>query len=109
MNKEQSFTAEKIAAVQKIPSTVLADMKIDLHQNADDFIHDRFTLQMTAKIYTDTVDERVLVYHCERPTFLDWLLRRRKRVEFDFKAKDLLLAPPKNGTARIYAVSEKTL
>jgi hypothetical protein len=67
-----------------------------------DFLHERITAQLTAKIYESTIEERILSYHAPAPTFLDWLFRRKRKVEFDFKVKDLLIDPPANWQKRVF-------
>lgn len=84
----------------------LSDLKLSKGQTSDDFLQDKLTAQLTGFIYSNTIDERKLEYYLERPTFFDWLFRRRKKVVFDFKAKDLMLNPPKTNLDKILRVYE---
>lgn len=104
--KEVEFIKEKIASFMRMPEQVFADIQIHHGQQSDDFLKGEMTVQIVGFIYANLVDERDLVFYCERPTFFDWLLRRKKVAKFHFKAKDLLLDPPKitQPTIRIYTI-----
>lgn len=104
--EEVRFNREKVQAIQILSEQCLSDLKLNIGQTAENFMQREFTAQLTAFVYSNTIDERTLDYYCERPTFFDWLFRRRKKVSFEFKAKDLLLNPPKNDkdTLRVYEI-----
>jgi len=104
-NKEIKFEKEKIAIMQKISNEVLNDLILEDGTCNDDFINDMFTMRLTASIYSNLADERSLDYYFDRPTFLDWLLRRKRKATFNLKVKDLLLNAPKtDNSMRIYVV-----
>jgi hypothetical protein len=107
-NEVTAFMREKIATIEKMSLDCLTDLKLELGQDTDDYLGGVFTARLQAFIYQNTIAERDLVYYCDRPTFLDWLLRRKKKVVFKFKAKDLLIKPPKTEkpTLRIYEIKE---
>jgi len=99
------YKREKIAVMQKIEKEVLSDPKFEVFRDAEDFIHDTMTMRLTAFIYSDLADERNLEYEFKRPTFFDWLLRRKRKATFNLKVKDLLLNPPKSGKSmRMYKI-----
>jgi hypothetical protein len=101
------FKKEKIAVMQKISNEIIQDLCIKTGMDGDDIIYDQLTSRLTGFIYSNMAEERQLVYYCERPRFLDWLLRRTKRVVFNLKVKDLLLNPPKNvNTIRVYETEQ---
>lgn len=104
--QEVRFNREKVAATMQMSRECLSDLKLSKGQTSDDFLQDKLTAQLTGFIYSNTIDERKLEYYLERPTFFDWLFRRRKKVLFDFKAKDLMLNPPKTNLDKILRVYE---
>jgi len=104
--QEVRFNREKVAAIMQMSKDCLVDLKLDIRQTSDNYISDTLTARLTGHIYSNTIDERKLEYHLERPTFFDWLFRRRKKVVFDFKAKDLMLNPPKTSPDKILRVYE---
>ena len=89
--KEIKFEKEKIAVIDKISNNVLNDLKLEISQVAEDFVNETMTMRLTAFIYSNLAEERNLDYYFERPTFLDWLLRRKRKATFNLKVKDLLL------------------
>jgi len=103
--KQIEFKKEKIAVFEKIKRELLNDLKTDIGHIDNDFINDQLTAQLTGYIYSNMADERDLIYYCPRPKFFDWLFRRRKKVIFKLKIKDLLInaSKPEN-TERIYIV-----
>jgi hypothetical protein len=92
--QEVRFNREKVAATMQMSKDCLVDLKLDIGQTSENYISDMLTARLTGHVYSNTIDERKLEYYLERPTFFDWLFRRRKKVVFDFKAKDLMLNPP---------------
>lgn len=101
------FDLEKIQAFEKISNELVADKTFEVGHADDDFINNLLTAKVSAYIYANTVDERDLVYLCERPKFTDWLFRRRKRAIFRLKVEDLLINPPKcKNTKRIYITEQ---
>ena len=99
------FDKIKLVGSEKISSECLNDIALNIGQaSIDDMLNDIYTLELVGWIYSRTIEERKLTYYCERPTFLDWLFRRKKKVEFDFKASDLLINPPDKNTLRIYDI-----
>ena len=102
------FNKERIATMQKISKELVSDPSFALGTENDDFIKDEMTLKLTGYIYSNMADVRTLTYYCDRPKFLDWLLRRSKRVQWELKVKDLLLNPPKlkDRTTRIYIADQ---
>lgn len=104
-NQEIKFEREKVAVMQKISNEVLNDLKLEISQVADDFVNETMTMRLTGFIYSNLADERILDYYFDRPTFLDWLLRRKRKATFNLKVKDLLLNAPKTeNSMRIYVV-----
>jgi hypothetical protein len=104
-NKEIKFEKEKVAVMQKISNEVLNDLKLEVSQVSDDFVNKTMTMRLTGFIYSNLADERNLDYYFDRPTFLDWLLRRKRKATFNLKVKDLLLNVPKtDNSMRIYVV-----
>ena len=110
-NQEIKFDREKVAVMQKISKEVLSNLKLEFSQGEDDFVNEAteaMTMRLTGFIYSNLAEERDLNYYFDRPTFLDWLLRRRRKATFKLRVEDLLLNPPTtNKTIRIY-VTERT-
>jgi len=106
--KEVTYISERLGADTEIIESCLTDL--DLNITKEEYIKDVLKAQLVGFIYSNTIDERQLEYYCERPSFLDWLFRRKKKVMFNFKAKDLLINPPKdfqNKALRVYEIYKK--
>lgn len=105
---ENVFNREKIRIKEIISEQCISDLELNLGRTAENFINNELTVLLTGHVFSKTIEERTLSYYCEPPTFFDWLFRRRKKVNFDFKIKDLLINPPKNteNTIRIYDINQ---
>ena len=98
------FTKEKIAVMEKISGSIIdSEFAIGIEQG--DVLTDTMTVKLKAYIYTCVAEERELIYYTTKPTFMDWLRGRTKRVVFDLKVKDMLLNPPadRENTLRLYS------
>lgn len=89
--KQIEFKREVFSCFDRIPKEVIADLSVEV---LDDFLKSSVTRRVNAYFYSNTREERELVYYCDKPTFFDWLFGRKKRVVFNFKVKDLLINPP---------------
>ena len=102
----KGFKKEKICIYGKVPRTVITDIEFKADQIGDDFTEDLLTCTMYGNIYSKMADERILYYYTPKPTFFDWLLGRRKVVEFKLRVKDILIGPPQKETIRIYETEQ---
>lgn len=103
---KNEFKKERIAVYNKVPKTVISDIIFKTDDVGDDFIEDTLTYMMYGNIYSKMADERILYYYAPKPTFFDWLLGRRKMVEFKLRVKDILISPPQKETIRIYETEQ---
>lgn len=104
-SQEIIFEKEKIAVMQKISTELFNDLELEVSKVSDDFVNETMTMKLTGFIYSNLADERNLDYYFDRPTFLDWILRRKRKATFNLKVKDLLLNAPKmDNSMRIYIV-----
>jgi hypothetical protein len=103
---KNEFKKERIAVYEKVPKTVISDIIFKTNDVGDDFIEDTLTYMMYGNIYSKMADERILYYYTPKPTFFDWLLGRRKMVEFKLRVKDILISPPQKETIRIYETEQ---
>lgn len=108
MVEKIKFDKEKISAISKVAKDYILDVNLTAGTVNDDFVLDQLTLQLDAWILSNAAEERILTYYCPRPTFFDWLFRRRREVKWELNVKDLLLNPPKlkKETSRIYIIRE---
>lgn len=97
--RELEFKIEEIAACLSAPKLTVSD----------DLITETLKYNLVSFIYERTIDERKIEYVLDKPSFFDWLFRRKKTVVIDFKAKDLLLNPPSERTIRIYELGNPKL
>lgn len=107
-SQEVIFEKEKIAVMQKISTELFNDLELDVSKVSDDFVNETMTMKLTGFIYSNLADERNLDYYFDRPTFFDWILRRKRKATFNLKVKDLLLNAPKmDNSMRIYIVDNE--
>jgi len=100
--KKIEFNRKIIAQSMKFDQNYISELALQKGMNDDDIITGMLTAQLKAYVYENSLATRKIYYYAPRPKFLDWLLRRKKRVEFTFEAKDLLLTPPTNKVLRLY-------
>lgn len=85
--RTETITVEKVAHYIKVTPEFL-----QTGQEADDFIYDQLTVMLHGYIYTMAKEEGEITVHVERPTFLDWLLRRTKEKKVKYVIKELVRA-----------------
>jgi len=104
--KYLEFIREKLHTYMKLSNLYFSELVLNIDKVEDDYLLDTLTIELAGYIYTHSAEKRILTYYCPRPKFLDWLLRRAKKVEWELDVKDLLLNPPqgKDPTKRIYLI-----
>lgn len=105
---EHGFSKEKVAIFHKISEEVLNDVVKEIGYVGDDTAADKYMIRLSATVYAMTAAEIDVVYSFGIPTFMDWLLGRRRTVTINVKARDLLKHAPLQGDCiRTYAVDIK--
>jgi hypothetical protein len=99
-----NYIAHEVCVIEKISKEVIDGYQFDIGYVNDDFILNQMTIRLSGLIYENLSETRDLEYYCDRPKFLDWLLRRKKKVVFELDVKDLLLLESKEPykTLRVY-------
>jgi len=116
---EKEFEKKKIFAYQKIskemlPTDILERLKkemvFDLNYKvgieSDDFFKGLAITLLEGTIYKWTQENRTIIQSIKRPTFLDWLLRRRKQITIKIDVSELLKTD-KHGTEKIVIVENE--
>ena len=104
------LTKQKIAAYTKFSNLLLDDIKINICQDGDDFLTNSLTAMIDTFILSTVNEEKTVTVHSEPPTFFDWLFRRKRKIEFNFKATEVLKDPPKlppGVSVLIYDIKER--
>ncbi len=109
MKKKTEFNKQRVASTCKISNEVLRDEKLRSGTDGDDFIQDQLTFKLEAQFLSHMAERRVIMFACDKPKFLDWLLGRHQIAKFEFKICDVLINPPKlkKGTHRIVIITEE--
>lgn len=104
--KKVEFTRERLSLIECVSKDYIQSLDFQIANSGDDFVNETFTMRLDAYFLTNTADERTLTYYCPRPTFFDWLFRRRKDIKWKLYVKDILINPPKlkDRTHRIYLI-----
>ena len=95
----------KVAAQKKIPLSVFNDIKLEISQTGEDFINEVFTVRMQAFIYESTIAEKEVIYTFDKPSFLDWLLGRKRTAKFHIKMSEVLTSPPSEKNITTYKIN----
>ncbi len=89
----KAYEIEKIAARQKI-SRAIVNSEFDVAQMADDVMNDVYTAMVKCAVYTHTVAKPQIIFYAKPPSFLDWLLRRKRKLTFEVELKEILTDLP---------------
>jgi len=105
--KEIIFNRERVAQHLRYSKEMVSQMRLTL--NIEDYLTGELSAVLDSYLYTQTQEEKTISHYADRPKFFDWLLRRRKRVDFTIKARDVLLNPPPDNppTIRLYEINRK--
>jgi len=99
------FDKQKLRNYHKMSNEFIASCDMSVYI---DGLMDETIVSFDGWFYSNMADKKEIIHYCERPTFLDWLFRRQKKVIINVEAHDLLLNPPilPKETARIYKITE---
>lgn len=89
-----TFKKERIVNDVKVSNLILSELDLSISQAGDDFVRQLFTMRLEAFILSRLNEEKTITVYKERPSFLDWLLRRRRAFTFEFSCKEVLINPP---------------
>lgn len=95
MMERITFNKNKLAVSAKLSSVLLEDVRATTGLDAFDLVKDQLTVQLVAGFMTALNETKNITVYAERPTFLDWLLRRKRRFVLTVNAKEILKDPPK--------------
>ena len=103
--KKSEYTKEEVSVMQKISKEVLNDLTLEANAKSFDIMYNTITMRLSGYIYSRTSEERKLEYYFDRPSFLDWALRRKRKAIFNLIVKDLALKKPEENTLRTYSIT----
>lgn len=100
------FERERVCEMMKHTKEFIAQLKATSNE---DYIYDMLSTNMDAFLYTQTHEEQTITRYAGRPSFLDWILRRRKKYHWTVKMRDVLKNPPATNapTVRMYEIGPK--
>ena len=75
-------------------SRAIVNSEFDVAQMADDVMNDVYTAMVKCAVYTHTVAKPQIIFYAKPPSFLDWLLRRKRKLTFEVELKDILTDLP---------------
>lgn len=78
------------ANFEKVVAYIKVSREIIVGRDADDFITDQLTCQLYAYVLSVAQEKGKIVAYTEAPSFLDWLLRRRIKVEVSYEIAQLM-------------------
>ena len=105
--RAMTFNRRKIATQIVASKNIISDMKFESGLNADNFIKDELTHQVSAYIYDRMLHEQRIVREFCAPTFTDWLFKRKRRFSFVVKAYEVLKGVKRiDSTEIIYLIEQ---
>lgn len=87
------YKKEKIGCYEKYTNECYEELRIG--QEGEDFIRNQLAVRLDNYIFTHMVGKYEHTKYFDRPTFLDWLLRRRRTINIKVDIKEMLPYPPK--------------
>ena len=86
--KKKDFNYEKISCFTKFSNDFFKNgVEVNFGLHGNDFVEDKVTALIEARIMSRFLDQQIVSFQCERPTFFDWFFRRRKTQNFDVLTK----------------------
>lgn len=102
---EDSYFTEYVFEKEIMRYCVSLASKSYFHYRSD--IEKEMIMEMSTELFSKACPTQKIEYEFERPTFFDWLLRRKRKVTIEAKAKDVLVEPPKVNSPIIRMVEYK--
>lgn len=93
--REIVFTREKVAYAEKVTEEYLTQLNMEVGREDLDFIREQATLQFSSFLLSHMNAHQVIRVQTERPSFLDWLLRRKPVFNIEVKCMEVLKNPPR--------------
>jgi hypothetical protein len=95
MDDNEKVFKELVLTVQsKFPKMIFEKASMDIGMIDDDFIRNQLTCLMKASVYEWSNPTQTVYKTLPAPSFLDWLLRRKKTVAIEVDCKEILVEPP---------------
>jgi hypothetical protein len=89
-----------------LPIEYFADLKVSMGHLSE--LTDEVTLLFKGYFYRTDVNKSKVTINLPKPSFLDFILRRERKIEVDIEYYDVLQNPPKpNETKRMYDIVKK--
>lgn len=99
--KETTFEKRKVTSMLRVSN------EIESYLNESDYLRNTLTHRLEAEFYSATLDEKEITYLLDKPTFLDWLLGRRKSKTIKVRVSAVLQTPPlRDGLMKIYELEK---
>jgi len=87
--KKQEFKKQSFVSFDKFTEQYISDVKIQYGKDSDDFIKNLVTARLKTDLYSKFVENRTITKEFKRPTFFDWLLRRKQKYTFNVKVSEV--------------------
>lgn len=85
----QEFKKQSFVSFDKFTEEYISDVKIQYGKDSDDFIKNLITVRLKTDLYSKFVENRTITKEFKRPTFLDWLFRRKLKYTFNVKVSEV--------------------
>lgn len=87
--EKQEFKKQKFVSFDKFTEEYISDVKIQYGIDSDDFIKNLVTARLKTDLYSKFIEDRTFTKEFKRPTFFDWLLRRKQKYTFNVKVSEV--------------------
>lgn len=87
--KKQEFKKQSFVSFDKFTEQYISEIQIQYGQESDDFIKNLITARLKTDLYSKFIEDRTFTKEFKRPTFFDWLLRRKQKYTFNVKVSEV--------------------
>lgn len=89
--EEIVFKRERLTVGSRLSNNFIANAKIDVIQ---DHLYHSWSTHLDAYFYTHLKDTQTITVYHKRPTFFEWLFRKKIAIEVSIECKELFRNPP---------------
>jgi hypothetical protein len=86
---EQVFKRNSFVAFEKFSKEYISPINMTINNEGNDFITNQLTVRLKTDLYEQFIETRTFTKEFKRPTFFDWLFRRKTRYTFNVNVSEV--------------------
>lgn len=85
----QAFKRNSFVAYQKFSNEYASTIMLGFSQDSNDYFNETFSAKIQMDFFAKFIEERTFTKEFKRPTFFDWLFRRKPKYTFNVKVSEV--------------------